>query len=369
MENRKLRVVLFSTQWPEYLISLANSLCKEVNVSLILATNHRFTKKHTKIISKKIKFYGFDAVFYKSIRKNLSMIWDVYKKIKKCNPEIIHIQADGHRWFWFIYLLFILNRVKFINTIHDPYFHSGDLVSMKINKKISKQVGRYFTSKYIVHGEELVVELVNSYKIAKERIQVIHHGHFGIYKKFRARTVDEDINLVTFFGRIWPYKGLDIFIKAANIVSNKYPDAKFLIAGKGEELENYVQYIKNPQSFEIKNHRLSLAEADEIFQKSSFIVLPYKDATQSGVIPVAYAYSKPVIASNVGALAEVVKDGSTGFLVKPNNVNELAEKIHYLLIHQEQRKRFGENAYQMTKNELSWENIAQDTYKLYHSVL
>ena len=75
----------------------------------------------------------------------------------------------------------------------------------------------------------------------------------------------------------------------------------------------------------IINTYISDEEVTELFTISDVIVLPYISATQSGIIPIAYAFKKPVIASNVGAISEVVDDGITGILVPPKNVEAFIE--------------------------------------------
>ena len=107
----------------------------------------------------------------------------------------------------------------------------------------------------------------------------------------------------------------------------KISTSKSIIAGKGEDLHRYTSQINNQQNFEIINRRISEKEVDELFQKADCMILPYKDATQSGVIPIAFAYEVFVIASNVGAISELVEDKKTGLLFESRNAQELIDKI------------------------------------------
>ena len=106
-----------------------------------------------------------------------------------------------------------------------------------------------------------------------------------------------------------------------------------------------------------------------LFQKASVVVLPYTDASQSGVIPLAYAFKKPVIATNVGSLPEVVDHGMTGYLVPPGNVKKLEEAIIDLLKDEDKLKRMGQNAFKKAKEELSWDKIAHKTVDVYREVI
>jgi len=106
----------------------------------------------------------------------------------------------------------------------------------------------------------------------------------------------------------------------------------------------------------------------ELFEKASVVVLPYIDASQSGIIPLAYAYKKPVVVTNVGSLKEAVDDGETGYIVPPENSKKLAEAIIDLLKDDVGRKRMGKNAYNNTKNKFSWDHIAKKTIEIYKKI-
>ena len=98
---------------------------------------------------------------------------------------------------------------------------------------------------------------------------------------------------------------------------------------------------------------------------SGIIVLPYTEASQTGIIPIAYSFKKPVILTNVGGLPESVDDGKTGFVVPPRNEKALADAIIKLLKDVKLRKQMGENAYKKMKEELSWDVIAEKTIEVY----
>jgi glycosyltransferase involved in cell wall biosynthesis len=82
----------------------------------------------------------------------------------------------------------------------------------------------------------------------------------------------------------------------------------------------------------------------EIFSRAALVVLPYVTASTSGVLVTAYSFSKPVVASRVGCLAEYVEDGITGLLVSPTDVSELADAIVRLLQDDDLRQSMGKNA-------------------------
>ena len=99
------------------------------------------------------------------------------------------------------------------------------------------------------------------------------------------------------------------------------------------------------------------------------VVLPYVEATQSAVIPIAYVFGKPVVVTNVGALSEVVEQGKTGFIVPPKDEKLLAEAVIKLLKNDKLRKEMGKNAYKFAMTELSLDKIANMTIEVYKKAI
>ncbi|NMD12863.1 MAG: glycosyltransferase family 4 protein [Candidatus Cloacimonetes bacterium] len=134
-----------------------------------------------------------------------------------------------------------------------------------------------------------------------------------------------------FFGLIKPYKGLDVLLAATKQALKAMPDLKLIIAGEvyGSS-EQYLQMIRRLGLTEVVETHFRYIGEDEIgqlFQRSQVCVLPYKSATQSGVISTSYNFNVPVIASDVGGLSEYISPGETGLLVPPGNPEALAQAM------------------------------------------
>jgi glycosyltransferase involved in cell wall biosynthesis len=119
-----------------------------------------------------------------------------------------------------------------------------------------------------------------------------------------------------------------------------------------ELLDN--EFLKN--RVEIIDRYVSEQEAAEYFSRADIVVLPYRSATGTGVIPLAYYYGKPVIATKVGGLPDVVDDGISGRLVQPEDPYALAEVIREFLhaspaVMQEGVKRAAES--------MTWESLSK----------
>ena len=207
------------------------------------------------------------------------------------------------------------------------------------------------------------------YHVPDFQVEVIPHGEFSIYKNFLKRNVFVNENEILFFGRIYKYKGLEYLIRSEPLISKEIPDLKITIAGRGENFKKYLKLIINKDKFTIMNRYISNEETAELFQRCKIVVLPYTGASQSGVVPIAYAFNKPVVATSVGSLGEVVYDGATGFLVPPRDCKALADAVVKILKDKELYKNMSLNAHDKALNELSWDRIADKTISFYEKLL
>lgn len=174
----------------------------------------------------------------------------------------------------------------------------------------------------------------------KRALEVTHplYDNFGdIIEKSVARknlNLNKDDKIILFFGFIRNYKGLDLLIDAMNYLqsTNKH-DIKLLIAGEFyENEEKYLQQIQQlpqPSNIIVHSDFIPNHKVQDYFNAVDFIIQPYKNATQSGVTPLAYHFNKPLLVTNVGGLPQMVPHLKTGVVVEPT-VQCIAEGINQL---------------------------------------
>jgi glycosyltransferase involved in cell wall biosynthesis len=138
-----------------------------------------------------------------------------------------------------------------------------------------------------------------------------------------------------------------------------------MIAGQGEDFSRYARMMVHPERFIVHNEFISEERTAEYFQRASVVVLPYIEASQSGVIPLAYSAGKPVVATKVGGLPEMVEHGRTGYLVEPRDVQGLAEAVVKLLRNRELRRQMGANGKNKIEAECAPAAIARQTIGVY----
>jgi glycosyltransferase involved in cell wall biosynthesis len=361
--------IVFIIDWQlYYTIELINALAKEHTVMLI-------TREHNYEISSDINEVSIDdflndcldnKVSYERLRyrrrdlRSFLEITRLYKKIKDFNPDILHLQQTTD---WRIFLLAkLFGFSKTVLTMHDVINHPGKHTGLQsfLVKNMQKKV-----KSIIVHGDFLKKQLMAQSKILKDKIYVIPHGVYDIYKKWDDNQIEEEENTVLFFGRISEYKGIDTLIKAQPLITKEIKNAKVVIAGRGEDFTKYQQLIIDQSRFEIHNRFIPHKEIYKFFRRASIVVLPYREASQSGVVAIAYAFGKPVVVTNTGSLPEAIEDERTGLVVPANNPRLLAAAIIKMLKDINFRRFVSRNMLDKAKTDLSWEHIARLTIKAY----
>lgn len=173
-------------------------------------------------------------------------------------------------------------------------------------------------------------------------------------------TAGQELRLV-FFGFVRPYKGVDIALEALAILRERGFKARLTVAGEfWEPVEPWYRRIEDlglNDHVEIRPGYVSDSAVDALLAEHHAVVMPYRSATQSGVVPVAMAAARPVIASRVGGLAEFVTDGVNGTLAEPGDAASLADAIERC------GQRLDDLAEGTQKCLTSWEDVADAVLK------
>jgi len=188
---------------------------------------------------------------------------------------------------------------------------------------------------FMVQSKSVERDLLSVIKNPKYRL--VRHPVYEIFgksiDKSEARKklgIREDENVALFFGYVRKYKGLhgllDAMRKVLGIVN-----VKLMVVGEFYDDEKpYLQQIEKlglADNVVVVGDYVPNDEVAKYFSASDVIVLPYVNATQSGIAQIAYNFNKPVITTDVGGLAEVVIDGKTGLVVPPDSPDQLAQAI------------------------------------------
>ncbi|TWU35817.1 Alpha-D-kanosaminyltransferase [Novipirellula aureliae] len=356
-----MKIAVISYYFPEYCIRQANVMSRDHDVVLVMPSD--IAKEHLHLIDPAVFHESFERPRFRQPLRQCRTIRQILRNVRSFHPDVVHFQ-HGHLFFNLALLL--LKRYPLVVTIHDPRQHAGDRDSRKTPQWVM-DFGFKRADRVIVHGNELKPIVEKELGIRKDSIHVIPHVAIGDRKL--PADIQDDGRTLLFFGRIWEYKGLEYLIRAEPKISNQFPNVRIVIGGRGEDFDRYRQMMCNPDRFEVHNGWITEDQRAAMFASSSVVVLPYIEATQSGVIPVAYNYAKPVVATNVGGLPEMVEHGKTGLLVPPKDHDALADAIIELLSDNEKRIEMGRAGKAKLDRECSAEVVTRQTIEVYRAAI
>jgi glycosyltransferase involved in cell wall biosynthesis len=248
-------------------------------------------------------------------------------------PDVIHFDTAKARALGLLPFLYGRYRNKVCITIHDPTPHTGEFNWRNILVKkgfFPKATGFLF---YSAFSEKIFQQVYPKYR---HKTAVIGMHAYSFYRTYLNRGESER-NRIVFFGRISPYKGVDIFLKAIPLVLEKFPQEKFILAGAksaGFQLDTAdIEACKGQVELQLEhipNERLV-----NMVASAKMVICPYRDATQSGVLMTAFACHTGVIAAAVGAFPEFIREGENGRLCAAEDHVALAAAIIQTLEHRD----------------------------------
>lgn len=257
--------------------------------------------------------------------RNIALYLKFIRIVDKINPDIINVVGGINELSSYL----LKFKRKLVLTVHDPFPHTGE---QSLRREFFRKLAMRNIPRFILLNEKQRDEFVKKYKLCSRQV---FNSHLGVYDCIHNFLKEGDVpgqpsKNILFFGRISPYKGVEYLLEAMKLVHQKIPDATLTIAGGGKIYFDFAPYQNLPY-IEIRNHYIGMEELAGLIARTQIVVCPYTDATQSGVIMTAYSLCKPVIATAVGGLAEMVDDGKSGLLVPPKNIESLAGSICMLL--------------------------------------
>lgn len=220
----------------------------------------------------------------------------------------------------------------------------------------------YRNKRIITISDSSVKEIQTLQITSPDKITIVHPGINNEQYQPRKKT---SFPLISYVGRLKPYKNVTVAVMAFTKILPMFPSAKLSVVGMGEsifELQKLVKLHKLEQSVTFHG-KVSEAEKSEILAKSWICVQPSMVEGWGITVIEANASGTPVIASNVHGLKDSIIDGQTGILVEPKDVNALASAMTTLLTHPRMLHTLSERAYVWAKK-FSWESSAAQLYRV-----
>jgi len=272
----------------------------------------------TKLEHRFISFYTFLILFKLCI------------SLKRTNPDLVYVNAELEPYFTILLTLFF-GRSKVIYSLHDVEMHSGSnkfvVLWSKIKSRLIKNIHVFSESQ-----EQLFNSIYHNHKKTIFRIRLFLKS-FGLPKNI-MKDVNHNKIYFLFFGTIRSNKGLDILINAVNQIPAKF-DGKYIIRiyGKCDNWSLYENLIKDHSRFELAISPVKNQDIPNLFCSSDYLILPYRDVTQSGPLMLAFNYRIPVIASKLPGFNEYIESGINGVLFESESPDSLAKSLIKCLLY------------------------------------
>ena len=256
-------------------------------------------------------------------------------------------------------------RPQLLFICHNVVPHEQGRLSHLLLPRVLKTVlGR--GNGFIVHSQ--ADKAILQSHLPKAQVIVSPHPTYAAFGKQPRQklpiSLPNDRPLLLFCGLVRPYKGLDVLLEAVALLKRPF---HLLVAGEFWQ-GGLVAYQTQIIRLQLENHVTLLNEylPDEMLtaciDRANVVILPYRNATQSGIVQIAFGRGKPVITTNVGGLGEVVEDGRTGLVVPPENAPALAEAIDCYFDHNLEEV-FSERIL-AGNGRFSWEHLIQELKSL-----
>lgn len=299
----------------------------------------------------KINIHPFVKLLFIDILTSLKLLFD--KDIWKC--EII----NAHRidtWLPTIWICKIL-RKKSLITFHETYEYTKEKWFCGGGKWAQ------WLWNYTIKNADYIIDISNTIK----RSGVFYISDGINLNRFRSRKIEKDKKVVLFVGRLTHQKGVEYFVEASQIVKKELK-VKF-IAVTNSPLKKVKEYVNLLRKNEIELYeKVPSDEIVKLYQKADVLILPSLSEAFGLVLLEAMACGTPVVASNVGGIPNVVKDGIVGFLIPPKDSQAIAKKTLMILKNEEIREKMRINCLEWVKN-FSWEKIAEKYIEIYRKIL
>jgi D-inositol-3-phosphate glycosyltransferase len=250
-------------------------------------------------------------------------------EIRDFAPDVV-IVSYFLPWFApsYAWILRGLKGIRVICIAHNIDFHEKWLGADILTRWVFQQCERI-----VVLSQSCLLDLQRKMPLfIAQKSALGFHPIYGSYADKTEQIVQETTEqVILFFGLIKPYKGLDVLLHAFSKAQKAMPELRLVVAGEiygsAAEYQNLIERLGIITSVETEFRYITDQEIGRFFRRAKVCVLPYKSATQSGVIATAYGFNVPVIASNVGGLSEYISEGETGLLVPPSDPDALAEAL------------------------------------------
>lgn len=338
-----MKVLLVNSEPVDYTIAFANGLAPHVETEAILPRARYETLREW--IDPRVRVHLVDWPRNRSLG-NPAFLVELTRRIHASGADVVHLLSNNAPWlnaavpFW--------RGPVLVTTVHDIALHPGDRESARLPGWGARLLARQ-SDHLIVHGATLQRAASGAFRKPMDRVHILPHPAIRRYADMaralgltRTRPAEEFVVLL--FGRIFAYKGLETLIRAEVALGEAVPGLRIVIAGRGDDPRALSHLMARPERYEIRHGFVEDRDTAQLFTDADLVVLPYDEASQSGVLHVAATFGKPLVVTDVGELRATVEPNRIGLSVPPRAPYALAQAIVRLAGDPSLRDELGRNA-------------------------
>jgi len=295
-------------------------------------------------------------------------------------PDVMHVQylpmmkTKLPLDLWFVRLCGWRGS-KIVLTVHDVLPHDTGETYRSTFDKLYRRVDAI-----ICHSDSVRTRLETEFSVPQGKISVIPHGPFfydlpasNCEENLRSFALEPGKVLVLWQGIIFPYKGINLLLRAWQHVEAQGVEACLIIVGTGapELLQEIREQVEELGLKQVKLHFRYVASEElvALYRAANVVVYPFRAITTSGSLASGLALGKAIVASDLPVFRELLTDHENALLFAPQNSDALAGALIELIQDAALRERLVANVRAMNFGDENWRAIAQNTMQTYESVL
>ncbi|MHA1380992.1 MAG: glycosyltransferase [Candidatus Helarchaeota archaeon] len=287
------------------------------------------------------------------------------------NVDIVHLHSASYGSFYRKSIFVLISRFfrkKIIFHIHSGKFYEFYFVESDNLQKFYIRKILCFTTIIIVVSKQIKESIKRIIKCKKEIKLLQNPVDFKLFNKKKYLSFNANNINILFMGRLEKDKGIYDLINVAEKLISNYQNIRFTFCGDGEvmKIKAIVERKRIKKYFEIPG---CIIKKEKYFKDADIFVLPsYYEGVPISILEAA-SYSLPVVATKVGGIPEIIKDGESGFLVTPGDIEGLKNKILKLARSKSLRFKMGNIHHEIVKNKFDIDIISKQLISIYQSLV
>lgn len=277
-------------------------------------------------------------------------------RIRKFRPDLVILPWWVVYWipmYMFFLISFKIEGIRSLLICHNVYEHEDNII-----KHFFSRMTLRTADMYLVHSaseKDKLSSFTSKHNIIRHLLPAYGSGDTSGASPEKSGTLK-----LLFFGFVREYKGLDLLLESFTLLN----DQKISLTVAGEfwsGKDACLKFIKkyNLRNISILDGYLRDEEVKKYFLCADVVILPYRHATGSAVISLAYSYRKPVIVTNVGGLPDAVLNRKTGYIVEPTP-SDIALGIKWFI--KNKKRNFADAIEKFVQTSMSWRSLVEDIY-------